>query len=69
MDGIPAGDAVSTPAPTSLPDGQAVTLDPRMKCPKGDVHRSAEKGRGFQLKSVLALPDELYKQMLVSDIN
>ena len=70
VDGIPSGDAVSAPAPTSLPDSQAVALlDPRMKRPKGDAHRSAEKGRGFQLKSVLALPDELYEQMLVSDIN
>lgn len=70
VDGIPAGDAVSAPTPTSLLDNQAVALlDPRMKRPKGDAHRSVEKGRGFKLKTVMALPDELYEQMLVSDIN
>ena len=68
MDGIPAGGVVLPPAPTSPPDTQvAAPVDPQMKCPKGDTHRSAEKGRGFQLRSLLALPDELYDQMLVSD--
>lgn len=68
VDGIPAGGMVLPPAPTSLPDTQVATpVDPRMKHPKGDTHRSAEKGRGFQLRSLLALPDELYDQMLVSD--